>query len=502
MIWALLIVATLVAASGMAFKFGIPLFRPYSRWNVDWYEYVAGLAVTLMVIVPTVFAVGSAWAKADALVYEEFRNGVETAATVQSQDCHPGTSGGSASSGHSNCAYEYQTGETYTYTETYTVTVTDECDSKGRCKSHTETRTRVLIGYIYNPYASKEYHYVITDSIGGTYTFPDIYVKDGEGYNGGSIPGEIPRGDPAEWLDAKRHLDEGDPRPVTRIFTYNNYILASHDDLLKPFSKDVKRYKKEGILPDHTRKIRESPLYGYSNSFADKVSFVGVTVNDESAWQRSMMGLNAALGSQLQGDMHLVLIDSKLVDSPTRYLNALKAYWLSDDFGRRAIAKNAIIVVAGVEGNTVSWALASTGMPFGNEVLLQGIANFLPDTPVTPEALIGAPKTVVTASGSSKDPEVSVTLSADPGVLERLTLRDFPFQRACMDCLDKKGNQIGYKNLIVEFEPAWWQWLIMIVIACAPALIFWPFAAKYQLFDWLPWVTRSKKSKNKYRFRD
>lgn len=492
MIWALLISATVVVVSGLAIKFGVQWFRTDTQLDIDWNEYVAGVVVAFVVVIPSVVLVGKAWSTAEALSYQEFYNGVETSATVRVERCSPGRSGGSSSSGHSNCRYEYRTGETYTYQESYTVTVPDGVDSNGNPKTRIETRYRTEIGYIYNPYATSEYRYFIADSLGGEYRFPETYVKDGEGYAGGDIPSDIPRGDPPEWLDAKQHLDEGNPRPVTRMFSYDNYILASQDNLLNPFSEDVEQYKEDGILPEHTANIMTNPLYGFSDSYADKVSFVGVQVADMSAWQMSMMSLNAALGSQLRGDMHLVLIDASLVNSPTNYMNALKAYWLGDDFGRRAIAKNAIIVVAGVQGDEISWAQASTGMPFGNEVMLQGIANFLPGTPLTPERVIGAPRTVITPGEGGEDDTTEVTLSATPGALERIVLQDFPFLRACMECTDDGGEQIGYKNLVSQIEPSTGQWAIMISVVALLSFIYWALAAMFEMFYWLPWVQRSK----------
>ncbi|MGV9001867.1 MAG: hypothetical protein ACOH18_02835 [Candidatus Saccharimonadaceae bacterium] len=497
MLWALLISATVVAVSGLVLKFVAPWFRSTdSDWDIDWNEFIAGFIAAVIVVIPLVFLAGKAWSTAEALTYQEFYNGVETSATARVEGCQPGHSGSGSSSGHSNCDYEYRTGETYTYQEAYTVTVPDGVDSKGNPKTKSETRYRTETAYIYNPYASKEYHYVIADSLGGDYGFPKTYVKDGQGYNGQAIPADIPRGDPAEWLDAKKHLDEADPRPVTRVFSYKNYILASHDELLKAYSADIQRYKEAKLLPDHTKNITSDPLYGFSGSYADKVSFVGVKVADESAWQKSLMSLDAALGSELQGDLHLVLIDASLVDSPTDYTNALKAYWSGDDFGRRAIAKNAIIVVAGVQGDKISWAKATTGMPFGNDVMLQGIANFLPDTSLTPAQVIGAPRTVVTPAKGDKDDDVKVTISAKPGVLERIVLQDFPFQRACMECTNDKGDQIGYKGLVSQIEPSTGQWAIMISVVFVLSLIYWVLAARKELFNWLPWVHKPPRRRN------
>jgi hypothetical protein len=290
-------------------------------------------------------------------------------------------------------------------------------------------------------------------------------VKDGEGYQNGGIPAEYPRGDPKEWIDAKKRLDEGNPRPVTRLFDYDNYILASKDSLLVPYSDDVAAYLQEGILPDHTANITTDPLRGFNDSSADKVRFVGLEGVDEAAWQTALMGFNAALGSKYRGDLHLVLIDSALVTSRVNYLNALKAYWLGDDFGRRAIAKNAIIVVAGVSGDMIEWADATTGMPYGNETTLQGIQDQLHDVSFDPAIAIGAPRTVVSADG-----EATVTLSANPGVLEQVILQDFEFKRACMECDPDEG--IGYANM-VEIQPELWQWAVMISIVAAIAIGCW-----------------------------
>jgi len=491
MIWALLITAAVVVVSGLALKFFVPLLLiEEDAWHIEWREFIAGLLVALTVATPLVFVIGKALSTADALRYEEFYNGVETEALPYAEDCRPGYAGDSEASGHSNCRYEYKTNQTYEWTDSYETSSTS-CDIKGEnCTTTTTTHYFQVTDYIYNPYATKEHTYAITDSLGGTYNFPTRYVKDGEGYEGGELPKDLPRGDPKEWLEAKQRLDEGNPRPVTRMFSYDNYILASQDDMLKPYSEDVEQFLEEGILPEHTADIRTDPLHGFNDSFADKVSFVGVEVSNEEAWQDSLMSFNAALGSELRGDLHLVLIDSSLVNSPTDYLNALKAYWLSEDFGRRAIAKNAIIVVAGVSGGTVDWGIASTGMPFGNEVMLQGIENFLPDTALTPADVIGNPHTVMPLA---EDSEVQVTLSENPGVLERVVLKDFPFARACMDCKEEDG-EIGYADLVAEIEPEPWQWAIMISIVGVLALGFWFAAGYYELFAWLPGF-KTKKSK-------
>lgn len=495
MILALFITASVVVISGLVLKYVVRWIFPGYEWHISWREFIAGVLVACTVVLPAVFAIGKALSTQDLLRYEEFYNGVETSATFSFEDCRPGSSGSSESSGHSNCDHEYRTGETYTYMETVYYPETT-CDGKGKCTTTTKSRQEPRTGHIYAPYASKEYHYVITDSLGGSYTFPVSYVKDGEGYLGQAIPNNIPRGDPEEWTDAWQHLDAGNPRPVTRIFSYDNYILASKDELLATYSDDVDRYLEEKVLPEHTANILGDPLYGYNNSSADKVSFVGVEVADPAAWQYSLMNFNAALGSKFQGDMHLVLIDDSLVDNQTTYLNALKAYWQSNDFGRRALAKNGIVVVAGVQGNEVVWAKATTGMPFGNEVMLRGIENFLHGTKLSPVDVIGDPHTVVTpASSDDEDDTVKVSHGDTPGVLEQVVLMDFPFARACMEC--DEGEGVGYENLIAMVEPEAWQWAIMIVIVAVLALVWWFLAGQFEFLNWERWFRRAKQKEDR-----
>lgn len=492
---ALAITAGVVVLSGFMLKYVIPLVYTKGAWHISWREFVAGTLIACAVVMPVVFTVGKVLVNQDALRYQEFRNGVETSATFTVKDCYPGTSGGSASSGHSNCDYEYKTGETYTYLEPVTYTTTS-CDGKGRCTTQTHVRMDPRVGHIYAPYAQREYRFTITDSLGGSYTFPGAYVKDGEGYQGQAIPGDLPRADPQEWADAKAHLDVGNPRPVTRLFDYDNYILASKDELLNTYSDDISRYQEKGILPDHTTDINSDPLYGYNKSSADKVSFVGVNVADQAVWQRSLMNFNGALGAKLQGDLHLVLIDASLVDNQFTYLNALKAYWQSDAFHRRALAKNGIIVVAGVKGDEVTWSMATTGMPFGNEVMLRGIENFLHDVKLDPTVVIGDPHTVVTPpSSDEEDATVAVSQSATPGVLERVVLTDFPFKRACMECAEGEG--VGYENLIVDVEPQPWQWTIMIAIVAILSLIWWVLAGFFEFLNWGKWLRRDSREQNK-----
>ena len=69
---------------------------------------------------------------------------------------------------------------------------------------------------------------------------------------------------------------------------------------------------------------------------------------------------DAALGSTLQGDLHLVIVDAKKISDPDNYSNALVAYWLSPKFGKDALSKNGIVVVLGTsDGKTVDYTYAA-----------------------------------------------------------------------------------------------------------------------------------------------
>jgi hypothetical protein len=280
------------------------------------------------------------------------------------------------------------------------------------------------------------------------------------------IRSDIPRGAPNDWLDADRRIRAGDPRPITLLDSYDNYILASGDEVLRTYSSQIEKYKAAKLLPSHTAGIMNSPARGVTGWQADKVSFAGVTVPDPGAWQAGLMRYNAALGTTLQGDMHVVLVNASAVpgSESVDYTNALKAYWQGPEFEKRALAKNGIVVVIGVAGNgTIDWARGATGMPFGNERMLQWIQDYLPGTPLSPEALFGTPRTVMGADGKPV-----VTHSTPPGILERIVFQDAPFKRARMSCED--GSCVGYKDLLDRIEPTgtqkFWMAFICLFIAC------------------------------------
>lgn len=486
MFGAVIAAVALVAIIGLAWKWATSHFKSdYSdpEYHVSWREFAAGVVIASFVVAPAVVFVGSKLSVAATLRYQEFYNGVETAALQNTTECYAGHAGSNESSGRSNCRHVYDSGD-YSYWDTCPET-RYYTDAEGNTQSETVWVPCLEWADIYTPYATKEATYRITDSLGGEHRFAPTYVpEDARQFSRNvPIPAGVPRGAPPEWIESRQLLDAGDPRSVTRLFGYDNYILAAGEDMLLPFSQDVDRYLEEGILPEHTANIKTDPLNGFNDAHADKVSFVGVEVHDESTWQEAVMDFNGALGPKLRGDLHMVIIDSGLVDSPENYINALRAYWLGEHFGRRAIAKNAIIVVLGVSESQVDWARAATGMPYGNEIMAQHIQDFMPGTLLMPGRVIGDPRTVITpATSDGEDDTVSVTLSETRGVLEDIIFDLAPFARACMSCEDDEG-QIGFDNLVAKISPPFWQQALMVVIVGILSLFWWHFVASGTYFQ-------------------
>lgn len=467
-------------------------------------EFVTALVAVSFIIVPSVWGIGKHISVNQQLKYKEFYNGVELKPVMDITTCRAGHKGNSKSDGQSNCHYTFVSGS-YHYPVTYTVTVCST-DAKGKSSCHSETRCcHYPKAYIYSPYATKEYRYSVPDSLGGSYGYPGVYLANQPvPATSRSIPEDYPRGAPSDWLDAKSHFDSGDPRPVTRVFSYDNPILATNDKFLKANDVNVKQYLKAKLLPEHTVNILQDPIYGPSNRQAKKVAFVDVSVADPNSWQDALMRFNAACGMKLQCDMHVVIINSVKVprDNAGQYVQALKAYWQGDHFGKRAISKNAIILAMGTsDGKTVDWANATTGMPYGNNVMLESMASSLPGKMLDPTVIFGSPRTIAIPykdkDGDTKF-KASVTHTNPSGVVEAIVFSDsYGFQRPCMESCTK--GEVGYKDLIKKINPSTGAKTWMIVIICFISLFFWWFVAatSYAEFSTYYHGTSRKKSKSK-----
>ncbi|MCA9308883.1 hypothetical protein KC973_00745 [Candidatus Saccharibacteria bacterium] len=407
-------------------------------------ELVLGLVATLA-LSPLISWIGGKMAVDDAVGgYKEFWNGSMTLALSERVPCER----------DGNCRHSYDC-DGYKVVDQAAYT-----DSDGNYHSeisHTE--------YHDCPYATEEYNYWLLDSLGDTHElWMGWFSTSPQEWRGGhGIPSDVGRGVPPEWTRIKELIAEGRAPGVTKENTYTNYVLASTNSILKPFSADVERYKEEGLLPAHTENWKSPMLNDYT---ANKVVFVGDAPGNASEWQDALARFNGALGMELQGDMHIVVVPAAKVDNPDAYKNAVRAYWQGKEFGKRALGKNGIIVVVALNrnGDRVEWVRADTGMPTGNgemETALSAIS----DVPATPYTLIG--------DVMSKPSGEEVEYIHGDGVIESIVFNDHPFKRACMECKDKGDTGESYTYLKKDVKlTGWAKFWIAFMSIFANALVW------------------------------
>jgi len=412
------------------------------------YTYLAlGLAVAFMLPLPT-YAIWTTVAKNDAQTCYEFWNGSEIAATSQSREC---VRDGSCKNTY-NCD-PYVVMETEFYT-----------DSEGKSRSREVPKTK----YHDCPYSSEETEYIVNTTL-GEYNVAGWLMTGAEYRAGRPIPGGRVVAAPALWTEAKKRIDAGTPGGVTKTESYKNLILASDRTLFKQYSDVVDEYQEDNLLP--------IPATGTVDLYdATKVYNVGVDKIDTAKLVEDNQYLNAAFGSELYGDLHVVFVDSKKAQDPTNYTNALHAYWTSKEIGKHAIAKNTMTIVVGVEDykkasvdNTVeatpapegtpipdaveepeikegtpvvSWARAFSGMPVSNESLMTQIQSDLQGE-VIDDDFIGRP-TFDTAAQ---------TYTHSEGKIESVLFGTNKFERVSMEAADEGDTGGGFSYLADEWEP-------------------------------------------------
>ncbi|MBI5045309.1 MAG: hypothetical protein HZC02_05280 [Candidatus Levybacteria bacterium] len=363
--WPIVFLAAFLAIlAGCLLKAILNWTRGESQITVN--ELILGSAIIVIVIAPLTGLAGWNLAKAEKLSFNEYWNGWEVATSEVPTTCH--TNG--------SCRFTYEC-------NCYWVTVCDAYDKNGMCTaSHQEKRCDEC------PYFDFERRLYIETTI-KTYSFGPLAPENYKAHKKTSgLPwgfGESDYKTPQLWLDARDRINSGHPGPVTARMQYDNYILASEQTILRQYSDSIDEYKSQNLLPKIVHNITNT-------YFADKVSFVGFAPADPQGWQRSLNYLNAGFGGELQGDVHLVIVQNDTISgNPDRYLFAIKAYWQDPKiWGDDAISKNSVIVVIGtLDGQTVSWARATTGMPLGNETLLTAIKDRFPGAQLTPDTIIG-----------------------------------------------------------------------------------------------------------------
>jgi len=432
--------------------------------------------VALLSPIP-VYAISMGIAKDQKQTYHEYWNGYETAAYTDVTVCER----------DGQCHNEYDCDP---YTETYWVTVND-ADGEG---THQEMRSRTV--YHDCPYSTEETSYIV-DSTLDTYTIASHLMTGGEWRAGSGIPGGRITEPPALWSAAKSRIDAGTPGGVTKVSDYKNFILSSDNTVLKAYSDRIDALVADGLLPN--------PASGVVNIYqANKASFAGDVLSiDQSALNEDLGYLNGAVGSDLRGDVRMVFVDGDAVGSTEDYGNALMAYWQSEQFGRDAIAKNSIVIIVGVEGYkyvkpvvqptveaptptpaptetpspepteapvevdapdfpngtpVVSWVKAYTGMPLGNEGLLNQLENDLTGLAIDDD-FIGNP---------TMDIPSRTTIHAD-GAVEGILFGENKFVRVSMESKDADDEGSGFKYLSDAWEPSAENWIWYFVFS---ALVF------------------------------
>lgn len=462
-----LILSALIIGAGFAVRYGLKMYQNSQRKQHYWYrsdreftvkELVVSSLVAILVVLPLTNVIVHTIAQSNSVGgFKEFWNGSVISAKSQEIVC---TRDGS-------CVHDYDC-DPYLVPVTKTRTVPD-----GKGGTTTETYIEMETRYHSCPYADREYNYWLNDSLDQKIDIAShIFAASPQEWRRGSgIPDGVARGIPQEWTDVQNSIIHGDNPPSTLINKYTNYLLASSDSLLKAYSDKIEVYRERGLLADHTRNMKDNPLqYGYR---ADKAVFVKMEpdANQYREWQRAVGRLNSQLGTELQGDLHMLAVPAKEIDNPDDYTNALLAYWQSRDYGKEALGKNAIMIVVGVsaDGKKVEWARAKTGIPEGNGEMLAAISIKLTGVKFAPETLIGGP----TASWSGEG-EGSLSFTSTKGAVEQIVLRDHPFLRPCMMCKDDGDNGLGYVYLKDSaMLPGWVPWVIGIVVFFISLGIFW-----------------------------
>lgn len=430
--WTILLCAL---AGGIAFALSnrLVIDNGFGRKRITLKEMAVGLFLTCAVIVPSTLFIGGKVALSNNLKYHEFWNGYEIEAV---KDVIPCTRDGS-------CRYEYRC-DPYTVTHTRSVS-----DGKGGFRTETYTTTE----YHSCPYSTIEWAFSVKTTLGDfgiERTFPDNPVewRAGEGMQSG-----VRRGTPPFWQAAHDRIAANNPGPVTIRHDYDNYILASQSSILKKYSEAVETYADD--LPAPASRIRD--FY-----YADKAYFVGMKPIE--GWNDAVMRFNAAFGSNLQGDLHLVLVDTGVTKNPDEFVGALNAHWTGREFKRDALSKNALVVVLGTDGKTVQWSRAFTGMPVGNEALLADVRREMLGQSFDP-SILGSPTGRITKG------EVEIEVDNGSNTLESLVWGRNAFERVCMTCREEGGSGFGY--LGSEVQPSSGQKWAIAAVAFFQSLLVW-----------------------------
>jgi hypothetical protein len=375
-----------------------------------------------------------AWAKASAVNgYHETLNGSVVAAPMKTIKCER----------DGECRHTYECDVTYT-TRYYT-------DKDGKQQSEQVRHSHQC------PYTTYEYSFWIVVDAYHEYTIPvalHIFGSKPEKFRRGWFhdpPDRVARGVPQKWVQARDAIARGDTLSATVPNTYPNYVLANEYDLYEEYSDKIDLLKSKRLMPDHIARLKD-PIHDLI--VADKVGFVGeCRPPNPGAWQDETMRFNSNFGPNWQGDLRIVCLRASALNglgvSPFDYAQALKAHWLNN-LGKYAFPKNGVALVLAVSDDSreVVWSRAFTGMPKGNEGMLNRLSEFEHRTDrleFDPQAVLGHTVTPIVHEGGKPKAVPRTTPGAVPDIVMS---QEFGFKRPCMDCDDPgEEDQEGYVAL-------------------------------------------------------
>lgn len=353
------------------------------------------LAAAGLLVMPLTFTAGTSMAKADLTNYNEWWSGTEMRAWMDTITC---TKDGP-------CIHEYDC-DPYQVPVTKTRTVTD---SKGNSK--TETYVEYETRWHECPYVSHEYSYYVSDTMKETYSYGShLFPADAEKHRWGHSFKALPAvasGVPTAWSAAKARIEAGTPGGTTKRHTYKNYVLAAQETVYRKYSDAIDGYLKEDLLPKPSSVLTAQPY------FADKVYLVGDPAVAKADWQEEIQRFNGVFGGEKQGDLHLVIVNADRVPDGNSYNNALEAFWQDKRLGKDTLSKNGVVLLMGVSSTGVKWVNGFTGMPEGNEAILQAMRSFSFSS-VTPQAVF------------SKTSPLYETLMVTPG-FQRVEMKNYEY---------------------------------------------------------------------------
>lgn len=454
--------------------------------RITWIEYAVSMVAISLFICPLVGWAGAAMARKDNTTFVEFWNGWEARARVVETTCYR----------DGPCRWDYDC-------DPYLVPVQYECGDSKQSRTCTRYETR----YHQCPYTDSEFSYYVDTTL-GTYTIDShrlpVRPNSHRWRSWHSVPRHVidaaGTGEPDFWTRARTRIAQGNPWPVTKTNRYENFVLASRHTILREYRGAADDYLAQGLMPSIATDIRRDSFYR-----SDKVYMIGCDRRSYASWNDSLERLNGALGSELHGDVHLVLVCSRVINlNPDQFRYGLEAYWQDTSvFRRGALPKNAIVVIVGTtDQRTVAWARAFTGMPSGNELMLVTLQNrFMASRLIAwdPGSVIGSVTGVVRPQGDSFRSASVRQGGVLADVLWGTTNKATRFQRVSMSAKDEGDIGSGFRYLATEVVLSGLQKfliLLAVVLISLPAFSviafndFFAFLNNYNLKDTFRWKNK------------